>query len=279
LSDPLIFSPNTDVNDNTGITWQNERNRNDSPNIAFEIRMIVLLFILIFLIIAIYGLLFYAYSVILVKANRSSPLPAAALPTLSHHIPDIGRSTEVPVVAATTSSVVEMIVPSEFTKNKSQLNRAVLHSSRPYLGHVIKFSETTTKDHHQMKAVAVDTKQEECLRITQQRRHESTNTSETMKPTDLTRKAVLVKFGHRDIIPLDELFCPICLVEYDHGDLLQRSASGTDNVAKVSMKGSVVVESQCDHIFHQKCITQWMESNGYGSCPMCRRSFRMGASI
>ena len=55
-----------------------------------------------------------------------------------------------------------------------------------------------------------------------------------------------------DIVCIPEETCAICLSEYEHGEAIRRS-------------------SHCNHVYHDKCILDWLETNL--ECPCCRTYF------
>jgi len=55
------------------------------------------------------------------------------------------------------------------------------------------------------------------------------------------------------VVTLDDPSCPICLVDYQHGSEVQRSAS-------------------CDHLYHTTCIDGWLKRDKK-ECPCCRSNF------
>lgn len=59
------------------------------------------------------------------------------------------------------------------------------------------------------------------------------------------------------IIVLKEHACPICLVEYEHGETVQSSLAG-----------------KCNHVFHGHCIVGWLSGAAKeATCPCCRQPF------
>jgi hypothetical protein len=67
-------------------------------------------------------------------------------------------------------------------------------------------------------------------------------------------------FGDNEVLAIEELACTICLIEYQHGDEIQRN--GFSDTSK-----------SCDHIFHPECITTWIRTSCNAECPCCRRPF------
>jgi hypothetical protein len=67
-------------------------------------------------------------------------------------------------------------------------------------------------------------------------------------------------FGDNEVLASDELACTISLIEYQHGDEIQRN--GFSDMSK-----------SCDHIFHPECITTWIRTSCNAECPCCRRPF------
>jgi len=56
-----------------------------------------------------------------------------------------------------------------------------------------------------------------------------------------------------------EANCIICFGDYEVGDVIVRSAPGSE-------------EEYCNHVFHYECMLQWL-SQGKKRCPMCRHWF------
>jgi len=75
--------------------------------------------------------------------------------------------------------------------------------------------------------------------------------TEERKSTQL----VVADFGNEGVISLEDCSCPICLVDYDNGSIVQRSAS-------------------CYHVFHSQCIRRWL-SRDKDECPCCRSNFAL----
>jgi hypothetical protein len=71
-------------------------------------------------------------------------------------------------------------------------------------------------------------------------------------------------FGDNEVLASDDLACTICLIEYQHGDEIQRN--GFSGMSK-----------SCDHIFHPECITTWIRTSCNAECPCCRRPFLVPA--
>jgi Ring finger domain len=67
-------------------------------------------------------------------------------------------------------------------------------------------------------------------------------------------------FGDNEVLAIEELACTICLIEYQHGDEIQRN--GFSDMSK-----------SCDHIFHPECIATWIRTSCNAECPCCRRPF------
>lgn len=92
-----------------------------------------------------------------------------------------------------------------------------------------------------------------------------------------TNVSLSVDFGDFEVYPLNEMSCPICLVDYVHGETIQRNAiKGNDCNHSCTNPKQSVVNNQCDHMFHTHCIATWIESNVKMECPVCRRLFVMG---
>jgi type II secretory pathway pseudopilin PulG len=92
-----------------------------------------------------------------------------------------------------------------------------------------------------------------------------------------TTVSLTVDFGDFEVYPLNEMSCPICLVDYVHGETIQRNAiRGSDCNHSCTNPKQSVVNNQCDHMFHTHCIATWIESNMKMECPICRRLFVMG---
>jgi Ring finger domain len=72
-------------------------------------------------------------------------------------------------------------------------------------------------------------------------------------------------FGDDEIFSIKETACSICLVDYQHGEEIQRN--GLRNVSGEA--------TPCDHIFHPKCISTWIQSSGKSECPFCRGPFHL----
>lgn len=82
-----------------------------------------------------------------------------------------------------------------------------------------------------------------------------------------SRKLVLsADFGDNEIFAVEETACTICLVDFEHGEAIQRNAV-------FDIEGGTT----CDHIFHPLCISLWIQKSGKEECPCCRRPFHLGA--
>jgi len=71
-------------------------------------------------------------------------------------------------------------------------------------------------------------------------------------------KVVVAEFQNDDgkVVKLEDPACPICLVDYEKGNYVQRSAS-------------------CNHMFHESCIRSWVIERQKKECPCCRRNFAL----
>lgn len=94
-----------------------------------------------------------------------------------------------------------------------------------------------------------------------------------------TSKLLSADFGDNNVHAIEETSCSICLINYQHGDRIQRNAfdgygdSVNSSNNNTSNKNSNV-KNRCDHVFHPECITNWIKTNtGDGECPICRRPF------
>jgi Ring finger domain len=67
-------------------------------------------------------------------------------------------------------------------------------------------------------------------------------------------------FCDNQLIPVDEVSCSICLIDYQHGDTVQRNAFNESSFT-------------CNHIFHPECIATWVERSRKSECPCCRNPF------
>jgi Ring finger domain len=100
---------------------------------------------------------------------------------------------------------------------------------------------------------------------------DSTNTHRSTSETQLSSPGssttiLSADFGDDDVLPIEETSCVICCVDYRHGDDIVRNANSCGN------------NSICNHVFHTKCITSWVESSGKSDCPCCRSPFALEAS-
>ena len=70
--------------------------------------------------------------------------------------------------------------------------------------------------------------------------------------------------------PLDP--CSICREDFieanipDYGDKIQFSTEGS-----IILPDGRSIKTSCDHAFHSKCITNWINTVSTASCPLCRR--------
>lgn len=90
-----------------------------------------------------------------------------------------------------------------------------------------------------------------------------------LRPNDVENsqsKVLSAYFGDNEVIAIEENSCTICLVEYQHGDEVQRNAFNEES--KV-----------CDHIFHPECIAEWIEQSKNSECPCCRSPFAVLTKI
>jgi hypothetical protein len=67
-------------------------------------------------------------------------------------------------------------------------------------------------------------------------------------------------FGENEIMPMAEVSCSICLIDYQHGETIQRNAFNESSIT-------------CNHIFHPECIATWIERSRKSECPCCRNPF------
>lgn len=91
-------------------------------------------------------------------------------------------------------------------------------------------------------------------------------------------KILSADFGDDNVHPIEETSCSICLINYQHGDRIQRNAFagyGGDGYSSNHHHHHTSNEKdRCDHVFHPECITSWVKTNtGDGECPICRRPF------
>ena len=88
-----------------------------------------------------------------------------------------------------------------------------------------------------------------------------------------TSKILSADFGDDNVHPIEETSCSICLVNYKHGDRIQRNAFACyDDCDSANNRNND--KDRCDHVFHPECITSWVKTNtGDGECPICRRPF------
>lgn len=69
---------------------------------------------------------------------------------------------------------------------------------------------------------------------------------------------VMAYFPDESIIDLaQDKTCAICLIEFEHADSVASSATGN-----------------CEHVFHHKCITSWLNTTTDAQeCPCCRQAY------
>ena len=154
-------------------------------------------------------------------------------------------------------------------------------SYRPHEGYVLK----STVDPPEESTDAKIGNQELTTRI-----HSADVPDENGAPIDaaLSVKNVqlLVDFGDFEILPMKDVSCPICLVEYEHGELVQRSSCNERYYANYCCSSNTNADANqsvdinlCDHVFHKNCITEWMQSSLKTECPICRRLFCVGDTL
>jgi Ring finger domain len=72
---------------------------------------------------------------------------------------------------------------------------------------------------------------------------------------------LLALFGGNDRSTIEGQVCSICLIDFQQDDRVLRNAT------KLATK-------TCTHIFHEECITKWIQHSTHSSsCPCCRRAF------
>ena len=100
-----------------------------------------------------------------------------------------------------------------------------------------------------LKSVIVeDTKQSKCVAF-----------SGSDYPIDSC--GLVAQFGDNDTSPIEHgTHCVICLFEYQFDDTIVRNAI-------------IETHARCNHLFHEKCITSWIESCRKAECPCCRQPF------
>jgi hypothetical protein len=82
-------------------------------------------------------------------------------------------------------------------------------------------------------------------------------------------------FGDNNVHPMEEGSCSICLINYQHGDRIQRNAFDCFGDCDHSN-----IKDRCDHVFHPECISSWIKTNtGDGECPICRRPFVLSSPV
>ena len=88
-------------------------------------------------------------------------------------------------------------------------------------------------------------------------------------------KILSADFGDNNVHPMEEVSCSICLVNYRHGDRIQRNAFACLSDCDISDS-----KDRCDHVFHPECISNWIKTNtGDGECPICRRPFVLTSPV
>ncbi len=148
-------------------------------------------------------------------------------------------------------------------------------SYRPYEGYVLKSTDDPPEE-------SSDAKIENHELTT--RTHSADVPYENGAPIDadlsIRNVQLSVDFGDFEILPMKDLSCPICLVEYEHGELVQRNAFNGQYYANYCRSSNASADANqsvdinlCDHIFHKNCITEWMHSSLKTECPICRRFF------
>jgi Anaphase-promoting complex subunit 11 RING-H2 finger len=90
------------------------------------------------------------------------------------------------------------------------------------------------------------------------------NTSELQLNLNASKLVLSADFGDNEILAVEETACTICLVDFEHGEEIQRNAV-------CDLSGGTI----CDHIFHPQCISSWIQKSGKQECPCCRRSFQL----
>jgi hypothetical protein len=155
-------------------------------------------------------------------------------------------------------------------------------SDRPYVGYVLQSivdPPEASHDEHKEEEISTNNPPSDYPEIVPK---DTLNNADAVS-SPLKRVHLSVDFGDFEILPLEELSCPICLVNYEHGEIVQRNAcSGYCNNhthRNHNMASLTIDMNQCDHIFHKKCIAQWIQSNLRNECPICRRVFRDGDAL
>jgi hypothetical protein len=65
-----------------------------------------------------------------------------------------------------------------------------------------------------------------------------------------------------DVIPINDVICVVCMVEYENGDEILRNAIHESQAS-----------TSCNHFFHKECIMAWIRMSRKRECPCCRRPF------
>lgn len=117
---------------------------------------------------------------------------------------------------------------------------------------------------------------------------ESSNTSSTHRSSPGSSTTILsADFGDDDVVPIEESSCVICCVDYRHGDEIVRNANSCNGSNSSAGDGrnhqqnriNRVSAVSCNHVFHTKCITSWIESSRKSDCPCCRSPFALLAPM
>lgn len=105
--------------------------------------------------------------------------------------------------------------------------------------------------------------------------HTSTTTaSQSLGSPGSSTTILSADFGDDDVLPIEETSCVICCEDYRHGDEIVRNANGGRSS---NGRNSHVAAATCNHVFHAKCITSWIQSSGKSDCPCCRCPFALTA--
>ena len=106
--------------------------------------------------------------------------------------------------------------------------------------------------------------------------HTSTTTaSQSLSSPGSSTTILSADFGDGDVLPIEETSCVICCEDYRHRDEIVRNANaGRTNNDRISH----IAAATCNHVFHTKCITSWIQSSGKSDCPCCRCPFALIAT-